>query len=72
MLLTIHLKTICHCLIFSLYFVLKALLSFKLSELEELWTDAASQSVDRQSWILDLDGILASLEQQRMEKVKSV
>ena len=51
---------------------IQKLLSYTLSELEELWIEAASQSLKRQTWIKDLDCQLVEIEESRMNKVKKI
>ncbi len=59
----------CPCLHCITSIHLQKLEEYSLSELEGLWFQATTYSLQRQTWMKDLDRRLAEIEQERMNKV---
>ncbi|KAK7495733.1 hypothetical protein BaRGS_00012953, partial [Batillaria attramentaria] len=49
-----------------------ALLTYSLEDLNQLWDELAAYTPARQEWILELDKKLKALEEERMQKIRSV
>ncbi len=48
------------------------LVLFSYGDLLDLWEEIAAQSAVRQTWIMELDGILKQVEEERMERVREI
>nr|KAG5705808.1 hypothetical protein BaRGS_027467 [Batillaria attramentaria] len=54
------------------WMLITALLTYSLEDLNQLWDELAAYTPARQEWILELDKKLKALEEERMQKIRSV